>query len=482
MVGERRDLDDLHPHVRTVVRGALEDLVHENLPFQVYEAYRTPQRQHSLFRQGSVTKADAWQSYHQCELAVDLVFKDDREWSWDASGRCDALWRRMNDIGRAHGLEPLSWEKPHLQLPGVRLADLRAGHYPPGGDESWAAAPTEAIENWPSGAPPLPHIGMERPAILPHDGGAYEAPGASGATHTTAAASASRDMFERAQAIIRQYERGFANNAADPGGATNFGITHTTLARWRKVPAASVEDVRTMSYEEAKDIYFNCYWSEMQCGALPAPLAVYNAGVHCGTGMAGSFLQESLIALGIPVHHDGDIGPETIGAVGRCDTERLMGGVLDRYEIRLSAYPRFDVFGKGFMNRVAHLRATCAKLLAEMPAATDPAGRKEPSTMATQAPPTAEAVLPLLSRLLELLRGQSPTPTPNTAPAPPDAGLDPATQALIYAVLNAFNFKPSPPLPTRNRMHSGRSTGRSARGLASFSTDTSPPSASSCWA
>lgn len=456
MAGERRSLDDLHPRVRLAVQQILSDLAREGLPFEVFEAYRTPQRQHALFKQGSVTRADAWQSYHQYGLAVDLVWKDNNGWSWNTSGGRLALWKRMNEIGRAHGLEPLSWELPHLQLAGIRLADLRAGRYPPGGDESWAEALAAAIESWPAGAPPLPQLGAERPPIAglePPDPVAVP-------DGLPADPGSSRATFERAQAIIKQYEGGFSNNPADPGGPTNWGITHTTLARWRGVPAVSAEDVRAMSYEEAKDIYFARYWNEMHCGAMPPPLALalYNIGIHCGVRTAADFLQQAVIAQGVRITHDLDIGPETIGAIGRCDPAKLLRSVLDDYETRLRMHPRFDVFGKGFMNRVAHLRQECAAWLAEMQAefksmpdaAAGLAKEREPMTMPQQ-PNSAAADMPvlLLSRLLELIKGQDGTRDRGTGQqeAPARPGLDPASLALIQSILSLMHGTPPQPPP-----------------------------------
>ena len=77
------DLTFLHPAIRDHVKQVIRELNDEGHPFQVFEAYRTPQRQAFLYAQGRtqpgdiVTKAQPWTSYHQYGLAVDIVLKID---------------------------------------------------------------------------------------------------------------------------------------------------------------------------------------------------------------------------------------------------------------------------------------------------------------------------------------------------------------------------------------------------------------------
>lgn len=53
---------------------------------------------------------------------------------------------------------------------------------------------------------------------------------------------------------ILDREGGFVNDARDPGGATNWGITRNTLREWRGVPV-TVDDVRQLTEAEAREIY-----------------------------------------------------------------------------------------------------------------------------------------------------------------------------------------------------------------------------------
>jgi|GEM_PF-2985908 Soluble lytic murein transglycosylase and related regulatory proteins (some contain LysM/invasin domains) len=167
------DMSRLHPVFREKAQAVLDRLNAEGIPFRIFEGYRSPQRQQFLYSQGRtapgdiVTNAKPWSSYHQYGLAADFVLFIDGKWSWDTSGPRAACWDKLHAIGREVGLEPLSWEKPHLQLCGISIDDLRSGRYPDGGDDSWAEAMEEAISTW-SGepaAPPVPDVLPQRPPL-----------------------------------------------------------------------------------------------------------------------------------------------------------------------------------------------------------------------------------------------------------------------------------------------------------------------------
>jgi hypothetical protein len=165
------DLTLLHPTFRVAVAAVVTQLNAETIPFQVFEAYRYPERQADLFAQGrtapgaKVTNAPPWSSYHQYGLGADFVLFVDGKWSWDDSGARKAWWDRLQAIGRANGLEALSFEKPHLQLAGTSTAALVAGNYPPGGDDTWAENLDAAVMSWKSqpAAPKRPPVAQRPP-------------------------------------------------------------------------------------------------------------------------------------------------------------------------------------------------------------------------------------------------------------------------------------------------------------------------------
>jgi peptidoglycan L-alanyl-D-glutamate endopeptidase CwlK len=163
----------LHPIMREAAQKVLAACQAANLPFRIFEAWRSPERQQYLYAQGRtragaiVTYAQAWQSYHQYGLAADFVLYRNGQWSWDDSGANEALWDQLHAIGKSFGLEPLGFETPHLQVAGLKSANLLEGILPDGGDGSWKTNLAGAVDRWtglPAGPPPFEN-NQVRPAL-----------------------------------------------------------------------------------------------------------------------------------------------------------------------------------------------------------------------------------------------------------------------------------------------------------------------------
>jgi peptidoglycan L-alanyl-D-glutamate endopeptidase CwlK len=136
----------LHPVFREKASQLLTQLAAERIPFLLYEGFRSPQRQRYLYARGRnrigriASYTLPWCSYHQYGLAGDFVLYENGKWSWDTSDSNAFPWKRLCELGKRLGLEPLRFELPHLQLAGLRIGDLAAGCYPAGGDAPWRAA------------------------------------------------------------------------------------------------------------------------------------------------------------------------------------------------------------------------------------------------------------------------------------------------------------------------------------------------------
>ena len=169
-----------------------------------------------------------------------------------------------------------------------------------------------------------------------------------------------RTRFDICLDAVLAQEGGYADHPADPGGATNLGITRKTLARWRQVspwwalPKSAVQQLRR---PEVARIYRAGYWEPVRAGQLPAglDLALFDFAVNSGPGRAVRSLQAE---LGVRV--DGAVGPLTLGAMRtRCARDGV-GGLIDALcDRRLSFLSRltsFATFGKGWTSRVASIR------------------------------------------------------------------------------------------------------------------------------
>jgi peptidoglycan L-alanyl-D-glutamate endopeptidase CwlK len=462
------DLQSLHPAIRDKVRTVREKLNSEGHAFEVFEAFRSPERQRYLYEQGRtrpgnrVTNAGPWSSYHQYGLAADFVLKTNGQWDWSTSGPNSVAWKRLHEIGRKHGLEPLSWELPHLQMAGLNVGDLRAGRFPPGGDEVWADGLEAAIAGWNGspGAPPAPKI-VARPALTgtgvqagtTTDGGEIsdeaDRPGVPPEIVRSSEIGGPTNNFARVQPFVDKWEGGYVDHPSDPGGATNMGITLATLARWRGHQVTK-QDVKALTREEAWRIFKSFYFDVVEGDSLPLPLAaiVYDAAVLHGPGRSAEFLQTALNQQGTNVKVDGAIGPETIKGVSAANLRRLLEDCITLRESYLRGRPHFPTFGKGWINRINDLR----KFAAHLPISDVSAPQVLPgeTVMPSTRVPT-ENLIEIISKFEELMRllGQPVQTTEAAATVGPAQTTDDVASriAAISGILTQINTIKAGKLP-----------------------------------
>jgi hypothetical protein len=161
------------------------------------------------------------------------------------------------------------------------------------------------------------------------------------------------DKFERCLQLVFGAEGGFANDAADPGGPTNFGITQATLANWRKdkgdkTRAVTADEVRKLTRNEATEIYRTDYWAPLKCNELPSgvDLVVFDFGVNAGPGTSAMLLQKI-----VGVTQDGSVGPITIAALKTMPPTKVISEFSSRRLDFYRALPDFPRFGAGWTNR-----------------------------------------------------------------------------------------------------------------------------------
>jgi len=210
---------------------------------------------------------------------------------------------------------------------GINLATVRHG-----GEAGTVISPAAEANLQPAAEPDMPDVGDARPVWS--------------------------DGFLAAHQAIEKWEGGFVFHPEDPGGATNFGITRSVLESWRGRPV-SVEDVRTMTIDEARRIFFVRYWQPLRGDDVPWPLALmtYNAGVNTGPRRGGKFLQRTLNSLGANLKIDGRIGKRTIAAASDVAVDQAVtdfSAILDAYYRGLHHFP---TFGKGWLNRLRDITA-----------------------------------------------------------------------------------------------------------------------------
>jgi hypothetical protein len=104
------------------------------------------------------------------------------------------------------------------------------------------------------------------------------------------------DNFGTCLAFTLKEEGGYSDDPADPGGATNMGITLATYRQWADNPNLAPLQVRDLSERTARAIYRSLYWNPLRADALPAgvDLSVFDMGVNAGIWGSARLLQRAL--------------------------------------------------------------------------------------------------------------------------------------------------------------------------------------------
>jgi len=120
-----RSLTDLHPAIREDVFELVHEVnvalgrMGETMRFEVFETYRSPERQAYLLRRGD-SKSGPWQSAHQYGLAADIVPQVNGRWTWDVGSD---RWTMLATYAVRHSLSvPISWDRAHVQSPLFGIA------------------------------------------------------------------------------------------------------------------------------------------------------------------------------------------------------------------------------------------------------------------------------------------------------------------------------------------------------------------------
>lgn len=159
--------------------------------------------------------------------------------------------------------------------------------------------------------------------------------------------------FEKALNFVLRFEGGYVDHPADPGGATNMGITRATLAAWRGAPV-SKQDIRALKRDEVAAIYRAHYWQAAHCSGLPGgvDIAVFDLAVNSGVSRAMRLMQRTL-----GVNEDGRFGKMTAEALHQAEPTVVIKGLCARRRDFLKGLSTFRIFGRGWMARVDAVEA-----------------------------------------------------------------------------------------------------------------------------
>jgi lysozyme family protein len=123
-----------------------------------------------------------------------------------------------------------------------------------------------------------------------------------------------RGNFLSAVAGVLEHEGGYVWDPDDPGGETNFGITKRTYPDL---------DIRNLTVEDARDIYFHDFWYPLRLVLFSEPVAakLLDMAVNFSPKTFALIVQTACRALGKKIEMDGVWGPKTRGAILQLDEE-----------------------------------------------------------------------------------------------------------------------------------------------------------------
>lgn len=155
-----------------------------------------------------------------------------------------------------------------------------------------------------------------------------------------------------AELVNPNLEGGFSNDPSDngnwTGGARGVGTLKGT--KWGVSAAAFPDlDIANLTIVQARSIYLG-WWNELQCPAVPAPLAsaLFKIAVNEGRHEAILLLQAAL-----EVAEDGVIGPQTISKANTIETSYAVSMLVAQSLMRYTRLKGFQADGVGWFRRGA---------------------------------------------------------------------------------------------------------------------------------
>ena len=165
--------------------------------------------------------------------------------------------------------------------------------------------------------------------------------------------------WKRSFELMLQSEGGFANLARDPGGMTNLGVTKATWENWIGRQSDEAE-MRGLTPEKVEPMYKKKFWDAVRGDEVKIGLdyLLFDFAVNASPGRSIKTLQTS---IGVPA--DGGFGPVTKAAMKSFEPVKLIERFSQAKEDFYRSLNTFDVFGKGWLNRVERVKAEALKMV-----------------------------------------------------------------------------------------------------------------------
>jgi lysozyme family protein len=167
--------------------------------------------------------------------------------------------------------------------------------------------------------------------------------------------------FNIAIVPVLRHEGGFTEDANDPGGATNFGVSMRWLVSQGLLTALehqtgtddAVAAIKKMDKEEAEDFYKKFWWDAYKYETINAQMIankILDMAVNLGAPRAHRMVQAA-----VGVKTDGVLGPATYGEINHTSPGSLLITLQNTqaqfYKNLVAKRPQMQEFLQGWIRR-----------------------------------------------------------------------------------------------------------------------------------
>jgi len=175
--------------------------------------------------------------------------------------------------------------------------------------------------------------------------------------------------FELAIPTVLRHEGRFVDNPADPGGATNFGISLRWLVSQNLLSVLEQEEgdltqdavnaVKSMTQAEAEGFYQVKWWDAYGYGRIidqSVATKIFDTAVNIGPRPAHRLAQQAVNSLGgSTIAIDGQLGSNSILALNDAAYPQILHAMQDLqamyYQQLVNDHPNLAKFLPGWRNR-----------------------------------------------------------------------------------------------------------------------------------
>jgi len=175
------------------------------------------------------------------------------------------------------------------------------------------------------------------------------------------------ENWDKSFQLVIAHEGGFTNDQRDKGnhlpdgreGCTMWGCTQ---ANWENFIGKQVtqEDMKSLLPDDVKPFYKKSYWDACSCDQLPAGVdyAIFDFAIN-----AGVFASKKMLQKALGVVPDGAIGQNTLKAIQQSNSKELLQKFSDAKTAFYQSLGNFDVYGKGWLQRVADVQKVASTMV-----------------------------------------------------------------------------------------------------------------------